>query len=110
MGDAGGCWPLITLDTTNVESAITAAVTLSIFLLGRPKRRPLPNSGLPNAGTWRRWIVERHDLWLPAVGTGAQHHPVRLNTHQLRRFQIEHNRDGAANERLGLISFRDASH
>ena len=45
---------------------------------------------------------------LAAVRARREHHPVRLDAHQLRRLQVEDDHDRAADERLRLVRLGDA--
>ena len=44
----------------------------------------------------------------PAFDARRQHHPVRLDAHQLRRLQVRHDHDRPADELIGLIRLGDA--
>ena len=74
------------------------------------RRDPLQRhrTASPDSGPWRRRLIERYDGGLAAVGTGGEHHPVRFDPHQLRRLQVEHDDDRAADEGFGLVRFGDS--
>ena len=52
--------------------------------------------------------VEGDERRLAAVRARGEHHAVRLDAHQLRGLQVEHDDDRPADERLGLVGLRDA--
>ena len=57
-----------------------------------------------------RRIGKADHLRLAAVRARGQHHPVRLNPHQLRWLQVEDDHHGLADERFRLVRFGDAGH
>src|SRR5918994_5405270 len=63
---------------------------------------------LAHPRSWRDLSVKRHERWLSTFGARSQNHAVRFDTHQLRWFQIEHDRDRPADQLFRCVGFRDA--
>src|SRR5919106_1299508 len=62
----------------------------------------------PRAGWNLR--IETDERWLATVGARGEDHAVRLDPHQLGRFEIEHHHDRATHELLGFVGFGDPGH
>ena len=56
----------------------------------------------------RRGVLKADEHRLAAVRARGEHHPVRLDAHQLRRLQVEDDDDRLADERFRLVGLGDA--
>ena len=66
---------------------------------------PVECPRLPHPAPERHVLIESDERGLATLGARGEHHPVRLDAHQLGGLEVEHDDDRPADELLGLVRF-----